>query len=362
MRVGLLIYGSLDARSGGFEYDRRLVEHLRRSEDQVRIIALPWRTYPALLAQNLTAVRSCAAAGRLDLLLQDELNHPSLFLANAYLKKRIGCPVVGIVHHLRCREPHPALLRSVYRCVERKYLRSMDAFVFNSNATRRSVAELIGALPPSLTATPGGDRFGTVAAEDEIVSRARSDGPLRLLFVGNLLPRKGLTELLAALAAIADAAWHLDVVGSGEIDAAYTAGIRRRIAESGLAAKVRLRGAMADKELEKLMRTCHLLAMPFAYEGFGIVFLEAAAFGLPSLVLDRGGAPEVIRNNREGYSFNSGDIAGVAARVLDLIRDRDELVRLGLNARRRFDAFSGWDRTVRKIRRFLLELHSAPVS
>ena len=45
MRLGLLIYGSLDNISGGFLYDRRLVQHLRRGGDRVEIISLPWRGY-----------------------------------------------------------------------------------------------------------------------------------------------------------------------------------------------------------------------------------------------------------------------------------------------------------------------------
>ena len=44
MRVGLLIYGSLDILTGGFLYDRLLVEHLRSQGDEVEVITLPWRT------------------------------------------------------------------------------------------------------------------------------------------------------------------------------------------------------------------------------------------------------------------------------------------------------------------------------
>jgi len=356
MRVGLLIYGSLDACSGGFEYDRRLVKHLRRCGDEVRIVSLPWRSYPALLAQNRSPVlRNLARTADLDLLIQDELNHPSLFLVNPCLKKRIGCPVVCIVHHLRCREPHSALLRSVYCRVERRYLRTVDAFVFNSAATRDSVAGLIGTLPASLIATPGGDRFAGIESEKEIVDRAMVDGPLRLLFVGNLIPRKGLLELLDALAAVRDAPWRLDVVGALDVQRAYAARIRRRIAASGLAAKVRLHGVASDKELEGLLRSSHLLTMPFAYEGFGIVFLEAMAFGVPSLFLRKGGAAEVVRDGKEGYGFENGRHREVADRLQRLIHDRHELVRLSLHARRRFESFPGWDSTAGKIRRFLRE-------
>jgi glycosyltransferase involved in cell wall biosynthesis len=355
MRVGLLIYGSLDACSGGFEYDRRLVEHLRRSGDDVEVISLPWRSYPALLAQNFSPILfRIARTHRFDLLLQDELNHPSLFLANPTLKKRIGCPVICLVHHLRCREPHPDMRRRFYCRVERQYLRTVDAFVFNSRSTQRSVAALIGSLPEFVIATPGGDRLGAMADEKQIVDRVLADGPLRLLFIGNLVPRKGLLELLTALEKIRKDPWRLEVVGAGDFDAGYAARIRRRLHAARLRNRVRVRGTLPDVDLRQLLRTCHVLVMPFAYEGFGIVFLEAMAYGLPSLVLREGGAAEIVRDGREGYCFEPGDTSTVAARLHRLIHDRHELLRLSLSARRRFDSFPGWDRTVANIRRFLL--------
>ena len=55
MRIGLVIYGSLETVSGGYLYDRKLVEHLRQVRNQVEIISLPWRSYAAHLLDNLSA-------------------------------------------------------------------------------------------------------------------------------------------------------------------------------------------------------------------------------------------------------------------------------------------------------------------
>ena len=72
MKIGLLIYGSLDTVSGGYLYDRKLVEYLRAQGDTVEIISLPWRNYAAHLMDNF---RFRLPPG-LDLLIEDELNHP----------------------------------------------------------------------------------------------------------------------------------------------------------------------------------------------------------------------------------------------------------------------------------------------
>ncbi len=54
MKIGLVIYGSLDTLSGGYMYDRMLVDYLRAEGDTVEIISLPWRNYAAHLTDNLS--------------------------------------------------------------------------------------------------------------------------------------------------------------------------------------------------------------------------------------------------------------------------------------------------------------------
>jgi glycosyltransferase involved in cell wall biosynthesis len=107
--------------------------------------------------------------------------------------------------------------------VERRYLCSVDGFIFNSHTTRREVEQLVGERP-HVVAHPGGDRFEEPAAV--FTSRPpRPEGPLRLLFAGNLIPRKGLHVLLDALAQLPGVAWRLDVVGRAA-DPAYARRVR----------------------------------------------------------------------------------------------------------------------------------------
>src|SRR5512139_3888486 len=104
MHIGLIIYGSLDTLSGGYLYDRKLVEYLRSQRDTVEIISLPWRSYGAHLTDNLWFRLPGHGANRskkFDILIQDELNHPSLLFAN---RRRHPYPVISLVHHLRSSE------------------------------------------------------------------------------------------------------------------------------------------------------------------------------------------------------------------------------------------------------------------
>mgnify|MGYP006295823759 FL=1 len=205
MRVGLTLYGSLSERSGGFRYDRKLVEGLRRAGDTVELVELPWRDYHrGLLDNGSRAVRRRLAVD-VDVMLQDELAHPSLVRTN----RRLSYPIVSVVHHLRASEPRR--LTPLYRAVERRYLDTVDGVVCNSAATRAAVTDLGVDADQTVLAPPAGDRFDPDIDGDRIESRTH-EGPLRVVFVGNIDPRKGLDTRVSGLAATeADAG--LTVVG-----------------------------------------------------------------------------------------------------------------------------------------------------
>jgi hypothetical protein len=123
MRIALLIYGSLDIVSGGYLYDRKIVEYLRSQGDQVEVISLPWRSYVKHLRDNFSQdlLRRLEQLS-VDFLLQDELNHPSLFWLNRQLRPKVYYPILAIVHHLRSSESRPAWQNSLYRQIELRYL------------------------------------------------------------------------------------------------------------------------------------------------------------------------------------------------------------------------------------------------
>ena len=177
MNIGLIIYGSIDTLSGGYLYDRKLVEYLRSKGDTVKIISLPWRNYAAHLVDNL----HFRFPSDLDILIQDELNHPSLFIAN---RRRHPYPIVSLVHHLRSSEYRPGWQNVLYRWVERNYLRSVDGLIFNSKTTKKVVQQLLDPGKPSVLAYPPTDRFGSPIPEKENRERAGNSDKLRIFFLG----------------------------------------------------------------------------------------------------------------------------------------------------------------------------------
>lgn len=358
MRVGLIIYGSLDTLSGGYLYDRRLVAYLRGCGDTVEIFSLPWRNYARHLADNLSNnLWPRLRSAQLDVLLQDELNHPSLLRLNRQLRGRVSYPIVSLVHHLRSSEPHAPGEKEFYAWIERHYLASVDAFICNSATTQRSVTAALDRTElrerGSVVAYPAGDRFASTLMPDEIRQRAAQSGPLRVVFVGNLIRRKGLLILLEALLKLPAGTCRLTVVGNADRDAMYMRVVYHLLTVTRLSG-VTLTGAVGDAELAAILADSDVLVVPSEYEGFGIAYLEGMGFGLPAIGTTSGGAGEIIDDGVSGYLVPPHDPTAVRDRLMSLASDRAKLAQMSLAAHERFLAQPGWTDSMARIRQALI--------
>ncbi len=357
MKVGLIVYGDLDLVSGGNFFDRRLVEHLRSRGHDVEIIALADGSYVRHLTQNFKpGLKRKLSSSGFDVLLQDELTHPSLFLLNQRLRRRLPCPIVAIVHHLRSSEDRPERHRERYRRVEKRYLESVDAFVFNSHTTRESVEFLMQKKTRNVVATPGGDRFQAGLSREDIERRASEEGPLRLLSVGNLIPRKRLHVLLDVLGGLRGAPWTLDVVGSDEMDRRYAETIERRVESLDLGAKVSMHGTLDGERLAEMFRRAQLFVLPSSYEGFGIVYLEAMAFGLPVIAGAAGASDEIVQHDATGFLVPTDDTFSLQLQLQRVIEDRELLAQLSVTAFERFSDHPTWEQSMTSIEELLTAL------
>jgi len=351
MKIGFVIYGSLDTVSGGYLYDRKLVEYLRSQSDTVEIVSLPWRNYVSHLTDNF----SFRLPPNLDIIIQDELNHPSLIGANS---KKHPYPVISLVHHLRCSELRPNWQNDLYRAVEKGYLQSVDGFIFNSKTTKGVVSGLVGDEKPSVIGYPPTDRFGDgVISEKEIRVRCKSD-ELQILFLGNVIYRKGLHTLLRAISG-KQLAVKVDVVGGLEAEPKYAYEMERYIRTHELSSTVKFHGALDNEPLIEIYKWAHVMVVPSSYEGFGIVYLEGMGFGLPAIGTTAGAAGEIITHGEDGYLIEPDNAESLAEILSKLANDRELLLQLSLNAVIRFKSQPRWDETAKSIREFLSHIVGA---
>jgi glycosyltransferase involved in cell wall biosynthesis len=354
MKIGLVIYGSLETVSGGYLYDRKLVEYLRTQSDTVEIISLPWRNYASHLTDNF----SFRLPPNLDIIIQDELNHPSLIWANA---GKHPYPVISLIHHLRCSELRPKWQNDLYRVVEKMYLQSMDGFIFNSKTTKSVVRGLIGDKNPFVIGYPPTDRFGDRAiTEKEIQDRSKGK-ELRIMFLGNVIYRKGLHTLLRAIGGQRTTV-KVDVVGGMEAESKYAYEMKRYVLTHELSSTIRFHGALDNEPLVEMYKQAHVMVVPSSYEGFGIVYLEGMGFGLPAIGTTAGAASEIISHGEDGYLIKPEDTESLADILNKLANDRELLLKLSLNAVKRFKSQPSWDETAKGIREFLYRIVNASTS
>ncbi len=354
MKIGLLIYGSLDTVTGGYIYDKRMVAHLVSQGDQVEIISLPWRNYPHHLLDNFSAtLRARLLNLEVDLLIQDELCHPSLFMINSQLRGKVKYPIIALVHHLRSSEKHPWWARWLYRRIEKAYLNTVDGYICNSQTTLSTVDSFTTHLPPNVVAYPGGDRLGDPISEAEIRRRALRGGPLRVVFLGSITRRKQAHVVVRASSSLPI---ELTLIGSQDAEPKYARRVLKMISGLPEAASARILDPLNADELRGVLAKQDILVLPSTYEGFGIVYLEGMAFGLPAVGTTHGAASETIRHGENGLLIQPGDSAALANHLKELAENRQRLLEMSLAALRTYQSGPTWDQMGRSVHAFLHEL------
>jgi len=173
----------------------------------------------------------------------------------------------------------------------------------------RDGAAPAASAPPALTAAQ---------------QRARNGGSL-VVCVGRLVPRKGQDRLIDALALLVPRypGLQLALVGSGRLAAA----LERRARRLGVEDRVHLLGALPHSQVAEWLAAADVFASPcrvrwggLEVEGFGIVFAEAAAAGLPVLAGRSGGAPEAVAEGDTGIVVNGSSASEVAAGLERMLR------------------------------------------
>ena len=242
------------------------------------------------------------------------------------------------------------------RQVLRRIGNDTDALTYLGEYTRRALAGALDAsaagrlvhLPPGVDT----DRFrpgaGGESARDEL---GVEPGRPLVLCVGRLTPRKGQDALIRAFPAVLRAAPDavLVLVGKGP----DRARLDRMIDEAGLRGAVRVAGAVPAARLPAYYAAATVFAMPcrnrrlgLEVEGLGLVFLEAAASGLPVVVGRSGGAPEACRDGETGYVVEGTDLPALAARLSTLLLDRELAATMGRRGRRWVQRSWSWQRSV----------------
>jgi glycosyltransferase involved in cell wall biosynthesis len=308
LRAAFAIPGDITTLTGGYIYERHFLEGLQALGD-TRHIRLGG-TFPDPSAADMAdAVAQMRAVAPDRPLVVDGLVFGSVETAGL---AEVRAPVVAMIHHPLARESGLSPARRAHLfATERDNLRlAAHVFVPSPHTAALLVAEY-GAKREAITILrPGTDRPR---------GPQRPTDPPLILSVGIQHPRKGHDILLAALARIADLPWQAVIAGSAW-DAAHAADLAALHGRLGLGPRVTLAGRVTAEHLGDLYRAATVFALATRYEGYGIVFNEALAHGLPIVTCRTGAVPGTVPPGA-GLLVPPDDAGAFAAALRHLLAD-----------------------------------------
>jgi glycosyltransferase involved in cell wall biosynthesis len=309
-RLWFLVPGALDTPTGGYRYDRRIMAGLADLGWQVEHRPLD-ASFPApTLAALGQAEALLAAIPDQALVVVDGLAFGALSeLAEA---QRDRLRLVALVHHpLAAETGLSAGLAAALRDTETRALAQTRLILVTSRATARLLRDYGVPDARIQVVEPG--------TEPPPAALGSPDDRLRLLCVGALVPRKGHDLLLRALAGLRDQPWHLDCMGCPDRDPAWAHGLLPLRDALDLGERVTFAGVLSDLDLGRRYAQADLFVLATRFEGYGMVFAEALARGLPILATRYGAAAETIPQEA-GILVPRDDLAPGGRRVFCRLR------------------------------------------
>ncbi|MCL3883242.1 glycosyltransferase family 4 protein [Marivita sp. GX14005] len=335
-RAAFAIPGNIATPTGGYIYERKLLEGLRAKGRDVLHLKLGG-SFPdpseADMADALEQLRALEPdrAVILDGFVSATLDTEAL--------ARLHVPCVAMVHHPLALETGLDAARRdrLYR-LERANLVHMAHVFVPSPSTARTLQSRYGVTPDRITVLRPGTERPARAAEPVT--------PPLILSVGIQHPRKGHDVLLRALARLGHLDWQAVIAGKVH-DEAHAADLMRLRDDLALAERVDIAGYVAPERLAALYAQASIFALATRFEGYGLVFDEALAHGLPIVSCAAGAVPETVPDGA-GRLVPPDDPVHFATALETLLRDPALRTRQAEAARQAGAALPGWSNTARR--------------
>jgi len=282
-RIAFAVPGDLTTLTGGYIYDRRVMQELRDLGWQVDHIALP-AEFPNPSAQEMDEALDQLRSLPSDCpVIIDGLAFGALDPAGV---AGIKAPIIALVHHPLAKESG----------LDPKKRDALFA------SERANLSHAVGVLVPSphtadiLTSEYGVPTDSIAIARpgiDQPKGQRQPAAPPLILSVGIQLPRKGHDVLLRAVGQITDLDWNATIVGAA-LDQEYSDQLHALMLAEDLQDRVTLAGQLAQEPLGQLYQQASIFALATRYEGYGIVFDEALVHGLPIVSCDAGAVADTV--------------------------------------------------------------------
>jgi glycosyltransferase involved in cell wall biosynthesis len=321
-----VVPGRLDQLTGGYLYDRHIVEGLGARGRAVKVVELAPKADGAVFtgfADGATVVVDGLALYSLEQVIITQAHRLRL---------------VAFVHHPLADETglSPAEIEQAAR-LEAALLPSFRGVLCPSRVTAASL-ERYGVSSDRIAIVPPG------TAKPTAYRRLRRGRSRALLCVASLVPRKGHGVLVDALARIRRLEWTLLCIGSLDRNSATTRSVRRKISAAGFDRRITLAGEWQPALLTRAYRAADVFVLPSFHEGYGMAYAEAMAHGLPVIATTAGATPETVPR-QAGLLVQPGDPTALARALQRVIVEPALAMRLAAGARAAGARLPEWPET-----------------
>lgn len=337
--LAFMIPGDLESLTGGYGYDRRIIDGLRKLGWSVNVETLDGSFPDPTPFAREDAHRRLAALGDGRRVMIDGLAFGAL--ADEAERQRQRLRLVALVHHPLAEEtgidPH---LAASLEASERRALATARVVIVTSRQTARGLAGY----------GVDGSRIAIVepGTDPAALAHGSADGFVHLLCVASVIPRKGHEVLVEALVRLADTPWHLTCVGSLDRDAQTANRVRALLAQYDLSDRVTFTGDLRQPELDRAYDRADVFVLPTFHEGYGMVVSEALARGLPVVSCPTGAIGELV-TSQAGVLVPPGNVPELARVLREMIDNRPARERLAEGARRIRDRLPTWEIAARRM-------------
>jgi len=323
--VPFLVAGDPQQRSGGYGYDRRMVDELAALGQRVRLEGLPGQ-FPdtdELARRSLDSALRARPDDGVVLLDGLVLGGAADVVASHGERLRL----VAIIHHPLADETglDPAVAARLDQG-ERRALRSVCVVVATSDHTARRLRAM--GVAGAQVVRPGTDPAAPTPHQ-------RQTRPWQLLCVASVIPRKDYYTLINALAELGERDWYCRCIGSLAADPEYAREVQAHLQDRGLGDRVAFVGELDDAGMAAAYHQADVFVLPTRYEGYGMAFTEALARGIPVIAGDGGAVRQTVPSHAARL-IQPGDAVGLAralARFMDEPGEREQLREGALAAR-----------------------------
>jgi glycosyltransferase involved in cell wall biosynthesis len=337
--LAFMIPGDLEALTGGYEYDRRIINGLRTAGWTVAVETLDGSFPDPTPFAREDASRRFAALSDGSIVMIDGLAFGALADEAEHERQRLR--LVALVHHPLAEEtgidPH---LAAWLEASERRALATTRVVIVTSRPTALGLARY-GVHPDHIVVVEPG-------TDPARLARGSDDGVVHLVCVASLIPRKGHEVLVEALARLADKPWRLTCVGSLDRDPQTANRVRALLTQYDLSDRVTFTGDLHQPELDREYDRADVFVLPTFHEGYGMVVGEALARGLPVVSSPTGAIAELVTSNA-GVLVPSGNVSELARVLGEVIDNKTMRARLAEGAREVRGRLPTWDMTARRM-------------